>query len=315
MRMMLSALGLLATGPVLAEPPQVVVDTPVTASLVQQVMGDLGQVQVLLPKGASAHHHQMRPSDARGLQDAGLLVWTGPELTPWLDRAASSVAGDVAQLRLLEVPGTYLRGYDDDHDHAHEEHGHGHDEGHDHGHEDGDHHAHGDVDPHAWLDPQNARLWVAAIAETLAATDPDNATAYRQNAETAGEGIARLEEDLRGQLQPHAGASFVVFHDAYGYFTDHFRLQPAIAVSLGDASTPSAARLNEIRTRIARSGAVCAFPEYGSDPKLVQAVTEGSAVRAGGELMPEGGDLEPGPELYGQILSKMGGAIADCLSQ
>nr|WP_205049019.1 zinc ABC transporter substrate-binding protein [Paracoccus sp. SY] len=300
MRMTLSALGLLAAGPVLAEPPQVVVDTPVTASLVQQVMGDLGQVQVLLPKGASAHHHQMRPSDARGLQDAGLLVWTGPELTPWLDRAASLVGGDVAQLRLLDVPGTHLRGYDDGHDHDH-----------DHDHD----HAHGGVDPHAWLDPDNAQAWVAAIADTLEKADPDNATAYRQNAAAAAEEIRRLDQDLRAQLQPHAGATFVVFHDAYGYFTEHFGLEPAIAVSLGDASTPSAARLKEIRARITDGHAICAFPEYGSEPKLVQAVTEGSSIRAGSELMPEGGDLEPGPQLYGQILAQMAGTISDCLSE
>ncbi|WP_371411660.1 zinc ABC transporter substrate-binding protein [Paracoccus sp. SY] len=298
--MTLSALGLLAAGPVLAEPPQVVVDTPVTASLVQQVMGDLGQVQVLLPKGASAHHHQMRPSDARGLQDAGLLVWTGPELTPWLDRAASLVGGDVAQLRLLDVPGTHLRGYDDGHDHDH-----------DHDHD----HAHGGVDPHAWLDPDNAQAWVAAIADTLEKADPDNATAYRQNAAAAAEEIRRLDQDLRAQLQPHAGATFVVFHDAYGYFTEHFGLEPAIAVSLGDASTPSAARLKEIRARITDGHAICAFPEYGSEPKLVQAVTEGSSIRAGSELMPEGGDLEPGPQLYGQILAQMAGTISDCLSE
>jgi len=300
MRMTLSALGLLAAGPVLAEPPQVVVDTPVTASLVQQVMEGLGQVQVLLPKGASAHHHQMRPSDARGLQDAGLLVWTGPELTPWLDRAASSVGGDVAQLRLLDVPGTHLRGYDDGHDHDH-----------DHDHD----HAHGGVDPHAWLDPDNAQAWVAAIAATLEKADPDNATAYRQNAAAAAEEIRRLDEDLRAELQPHAGATFVVFHDAYGYFTEHFGLQPAIAVSLGDASTPSAARLKEIRARITDGRAICAFPEYGSDPKLVQAVTEGSSIQAGSELMPEGGDLEPGAQLYGQILAQMAGTISDCLSE
>ena len=81
MRLLLSTLALLAAGPVLADPPRVVVDTPVTGSLVSQVMGDGGQVRILLPQGASVHHHQMRPSDAQGLQDAGMLVWTGPPVT------------------------------------------------------------------------------------------------------------------------------------------------------------------------------------------------------------------------------------------
>ena len=126
MRMIIPAM-VLAASPALAA-PTVVVDTPVTGSLVQQVLGDLGQVQVLLPQGAGVHDHQMRPSDMRGLQDADLLVWTGPELTPWLDRAATA-AGEGAELRLLEVAGTTLRSYGDAASHD----GHGHD---DHGHDD-----------------------------------------------------------------------------------------------------------------------------------------------------------------------------------
>ncbi|MCZ0961117.1 zinc ABC transporter substrate-binding protein [Paracoccus benzoatiresistens] len=304
MRMMLSLLALLAAAPALAEPPQVVVDTPVTGSLVQQVLGNDGQVRVLLPQGASAHHHQMRPSDARSLQDAGLLVWTGPELTPWLDRSAASLAGGAAQLRLLEVPGTHLRSYGGDGGHDHDHH---HEHEHDHGHD--------GTDPHAWLDPANAQLWLTAIAEALAEADPGNADLYARNATAAAQRVADLDAELQAQLAPYRDASFVVFHDAYGYFTDHFGLRPAIPVSLGDASTPSAARLAAIRDEIAETGAACAFPEYGSDPKLVQAVIEGSDVRLGKELSPEGGDLTGGNDLYTSIMTQMGLSLAACLTQ
>lgn len=302
MRMMLSALALMAAGPVLAEPPRIVVDTPITASLVGQVAGDLAPVRVLLPQGASAHHHQMRPSDARGLQDAGLLVWTGPELTPWLDRAASSVAEDVPQLQLLDVPGTRLRGYAGDH-------GHEHSPDHDHAHDDGG------TDPHAWLDPDNAQLWLDAIAGALGRSDPANAELYARNAVAARQRIADLDAQLRARLAPHGDAAFVVFHDAYGYFTDHYGLRPAIAVSLGDASTPSAARLNGIRDQIAAAGPTCAFPEYGLDPKLVKAVIDGMPVRVGAELTPEGGATEPGPDLYQQMLGDLADTLADCLEE
>lgn len=309
MRMMIPALALMAAGPVAAQPPRIVTDTPITASLVQQVTGDLAQVQVLLPKGADAHHHQMRPSDAQGLQDAGLLVWTGPELTPWLDRAAASVAAGIPQLRLLEVPGTHLRAYTEDHGHDHD-HDHGHDHGHDHDHA----HDHAGTDPHAWLDPANAQLWLTAIADMVAKADPDNAAQYASNAATAAQQIADLDARIQAQLSPHRQASIVVFHDAYGYFTDHFGLRPAIAVSLGDASTPSAARLGGIRDQIAQTEAACAFPEYGGDPRLVQTVIEGTAVRMGDELAPEGGVLDSGPALYGDVLTGLADALADCLS-
>ena len=38
------------------------------------------------------------------------------------------------------------------------------------------------MDPHAWLDPENGKVWLAAIADALAAADPDHADAYRANA-------------------------------------------------------------------------------------------------------------------------------------
>lgn len=316
MRMIIPAM-VLAASPALAA-ATVVVDTPVTGSLVQQVLGDLGQVQVLLPQGAGVHDHQMRPSDMRGLEDADLLVWTGPELTPWLDRAAAA-AGEGAELRLLEVASTTVRSYGDaaSHDgHGHDDHGHdaaGHTDEAD-GHGDHDH-GEGDIDPHAWLDPDNARLWLPAIAEGLTAIDPDNGAAYARNAAAAAEAIAALDGQLQARLAPRAGTSLVVMHDAYGYFTDHYGLAPALAVSLGDATAPSAARLRALREEVAESGAVCAFPEYGVDPALLATAIEGTGVRMGEPLSPEGVEAAPDAALYAALLEGMVTTVATCLEK
>lgn len=293
------ALLALMAGPAMAA-PQVVTDLMPTGALVQDVMGDLGQVRVLLPQGASAHHHQMRPSDAQALQSADLVVWMGPFLTPWLDRAAANLS-PADQLRLLQVQGTALRPFDSQAAHDH-------DQG-DGGPED----SAADTDPHAWLDPDNAPVWLRAIAADLSARDPQNARTYQQNADAAIARIAQVDTDLRQTLTPFAKAQFVVFHDAYGYFTDHFGLQPGLAVALGDASTPSAARIDQIRQQIADSGAVCAFPELSQDPRLLATVSEGSDLRLGGELSPEGGELPPGAGQYDALLTDMGQTIATCL--
>jgi len=292
--------------PAWAEVPRVVTDIPVVGALVQQVMGELGQPEILLQSGGDPHDYQLRPSQARGLQDAGLLVWVGPELPPWLERATTSLAPQGEMLTLLDLPATQRRDYaggahDHDHDHGHaEEHGH---EGHD----------HSGTDPHAWLDPANGQAWLAAIAETLSRRDPDNAAVYAANAAKATEQIAALDEELKAMLAPVQGKRFIVFHDAYGYFTGHYGLEPTIAVSLGDASAPSAARLQAIRGEIAEKGAVCAFPEANHDPKLIAAVIEGSDVRQGAALDPEGAGARPGAGLYVEILRDMASALADCL--
>ena len=332
-RLSLSGLTLACALPAHAEVPRVVTDLPAVAALVQQVMGDLGQPEILVETGSDAHDYQLRPSQARGLQQADLLIWIGPGMTPWLERAATGLGGDMTLLTLLDVTGTHRQDFGtvSGHDHADED---GHEDGHEHGHEsehghDDDHagaesgddhgddhgHDHSGLDPHAWLDPGNGQLWLGAIAGALAQKDPENAETYAANAAKARDDLAALDAELAGQLAPLAGKSFVVFHDAYGYFTSHYGLTPAIPVSLGDASTPSAARLAAIRDRIGSDGAICAFPEANHDSGLITAVIDGTGLRQGAALDPEGSLLPTGPDHYAAILRAMAGSLRDCLGQ
>ena len=111
-----------ATHPAAAEPPQIVTDIPVTQALVADVLGDLGSPDVLVDPGADPHSFQLRPSQARGLGQADLVIWMGPELTPWLDRVLDSTAEGTPQMVLLDVEGTHLKEYGED---GHDDHGHG----------------------------------------------------------------------------------------------------------------------------------------------------------------------------------------------
>lgn len=280
-----------------AEVPLVVTDIPPVHSLVARVMGDLGSPVLLTDRGGSAHDFQLRPSQAAALADAGLVVWIGPEMTPWLDRLLDGMAGDGARLQLLDVAGTATRQFGT---------GAGHDDA-----EDG--HDHGGTDPHAWLDPGNAGVWLAAIAAELSRIDPDNAATYQANGVAAAAGIVRLDSTLAVQLAPVRGKPFVVFHDAVGYFADHYGLTVAGSVALGDAAMPGAARLKQLQSQLATGGAVCIFPETNHDPKLVTAMAEGTNARIGGALDPEGAQVEPGPDAYAAILTGLVDTLVDCL--
>ncbi|MGO4851354.1 zinc ABC transporter substrate-binding protein [Phaeovulum sp. W22_SRMD_FR3] len=340
-------------GAAAAEVPQVVTDIPPVQSLVAMVMGDLGTPGVLLPQGGDPHSYQLRPSQARDLSEAGLVVWVGPELTPWLDRALTNVTSSgTTQLGLLATPGTILRafaedspetaelaeeaadaqsadgaggGHDhdhaDDHDHAHDhadDHTHDHDHDHDHDHaEDHGHdhgHDHGFRDPHAWLDPQNAQVWLRQIAETLGQIDPEHAALYAQNALVASERLATLDSTLQAELAPVRDKPFLVSHDAYRYFVAHYGLTQGGTISLGDAAAPGAARLSRLRGEMQAARAVCAFPEANHDPKQMAQLIEGTPVRQGAAIDPAGSTLTPGADLYERLLKEMASALRDCLS-
>lgn len=241
-----------------AKVPQVVTDIPVVQSLAAMVMGPLGEPVVLMDAGADAHDYQLRPSQAAALEGADLLIWIGPEMTPWLERPAAARAPE-SVLALLDHPQTHRRFFGEtdvasDADH--------------------DDHDHEGVDPHAWLDPTNAAIWLQAIAEALAAQDAENAAAYQANARAATDRIKALDADLVARLAPAREKPLVLGHDAYGYLAEHYGLTIAGTVATGDAASPGAARLSALREVIARSGAACFLPDVGQSDAVVQMLTD-----------------------------------------
>lgn len=312
----LSALSLSALSlPALAEAPKVVTDIPPVHSLVAQVMGDLGAPVLLLDRGADAHHFQLRPSQARDIGAADAVIWIGPEMTPWLASALPGIGFRGVSLPLLDTAGTTLRSYGEEeghHDHGAEDTEHA---GHDHAEEDhaeDGHHQEG-TDPHAWLDPSNAGVWLSLIAGELGRLDPANAAAYQANAAAARAEIAELDRSIAALLTPARGRPLVMFHDAYGYFADHYGLTLAESVLAGDAAAPGAERLAGLRAALKSQGVACIFPEAQHDPKYLATVAEGTGVAIGQPLDPEGSTLEPGPGLYAALLSGLAGGIADCV--
>lgn len=316
----------LLSAPASAEVPQVVTDIAPVHALVAQVMDGVGEPALLVRPGMSPHTYALRPSQARALQEAGLVVWVGPNLTPWLEKPLETLAGDAVMLTLLEQEATgklvYRESGGDHGDHGehadHEEHGdhadHGADEGdhddhdHDHDHHGHDHHG---LDPHAWLDPENGRIWLGLIADRLARLDPEHGDIYRANAAAGQAQIAQLETELAATLAPMQGRRFVAFHDAYQYFEARFGLTLAGTVSPGDASDPSPARMAALRDTLVAQGVACAFTEPQFNTGLLAAAVEGQGVKVL-VLDPLGSTLEPGASLYPALLRDMGQTFAAC---
>ena len=294
---------ILLAAPAAAEPPRVVADIAPVHSIVARVMAGVAEPALLIPPGTSPHAHALRPSEARALQDADLVVRVGDALTPGLGDRIAALA-DAEVIALADAPGVRTlplrEGPGGDH-------GHGDDAGHDeHGH---DHE--GGIDPHLWLDPANAAAWTEAVADALAARDPANAAAYEANAAAARSELALLGAEVAATLAPVAGRPVIVFHDAYQYFEAAFGLQVAGAVALSDAAPPGPARLAEIRDAARGAGAVCLFAEPQFDPGLAAVVAEGTDLPVA-TLDPLGAALEPGPGLYPALLRGLAEAAAGC---
>ena len=149
-------------------------------------------------------------------------------------------------------------------------------------------------------------------AAELAEIDPDNSTAYRDNASVAKQSIQQLDTEIAALLVPMEGVPIIVFHDAYGYFADHFGLYIASSIRKGDAATPGAAHLMKLREVISKSGIACAFGEEQHDPALLNSLFADATISIGAALDPSGSSLEYGPKLYGNLIRKLALDISQC---
>jgi zinc transport system substrate-binding protein len=285
--------------------PEVVVSIAPVHSLVARVMQGAGAPYLLLPPGRSPHDYALRPSDAAALERAALVFWVDPVLERWLERPLATLAAGAHVVRLSATPGLTRLAWRSGEAFEVHDHGDGHGEvaaG-----------AGSELDPHLWLDPENAKVWVDAIAAALAVADPDNAALYHANATAAHAELDALEARIDTRLAPVRGRPFIVFHDAYRYFERRFGIPAAGAVALDDARPPGPARLARIRDHIRTTGAHCLFREPQFHSPLIETVAEGTGARIG-VLDPLGSELEPGPALYPAMLAALADGLARCLN-
>jgi len=318
-------------GVAMSDTPKVAVDISPVHSLVSRVMHGVGTPDLIVQAGASPHGYTLRPSEAKALQDAQMVFWMGESLSPWMEGALDTLSSDATIITLLERDETILlefregalfeeHDHDDHGDEKHDDHGdekhddHGDEKHDDHGdekHDDHDDHGHGSYDPHAWLSPDNARIWLNLIASQLSIVDPENAGTYFANAAAGRLEIEALKAEVNSLLEPVRGKKFIVFHDAYQYFEEAFKISASGAISLGDASKPSPARIAEIQGRIEEESIDCVLSEPQFNKGLVATVMAGSNANTN-VIDPLGVGLKPGPNLYNELIRDMTKTLVDC---
>lgn len=146
--------------------------------------------------------------------------------------------------------------------------------------EDLDQHAHGhdSVDPHTWLDPNNAKIILLNIHETLMELYPESKESLDNNLERLTQEIDALINDY-SKLVHADNVNMVVDHHAYGYIAEAFNLnQKAIieGVADGDVSfKQTEAAIEEINDLKVK--AIFVDPSYRND--IVDTIAKATGVQ------------------------------------
>ena len=310
--------------------PKVVTSIKPLHSLISYVMDGVGSPNLLVDGSSSPHTFQLKPSHATMLQEADVVFWIGEDLESFLETPLDSIAVNARKITLMDSDQIELlkfreKNVFEDHHDEHEEHADGHDEheghddhdeheehadGHDEheGHDDHGHH-HGEFDIHFWLDPEIAKSIVKIASLELSEVDPANQATYQTNASNAVSELDKLINDTRTKI--NSDAKYIVFHDAYQYFEQRFGIEVIGALTVNPEVLPGAKQLAEIREVIEHEKVNCLFSEPQFNPSIANTIAQDTGIKAA-VLDPLGAELEPGKELYFQLINDMASSFESC---
>ncbi len=291
-------------------------------SLASYLMDGVAKPDLIVDGYASPHGFALKPTHAKMLQEADLVFWVGEDLENFLEKPLKSIAKKAEKIELMEIKGlTKLkfreRNIFDEHGHKEDEHGHKEDEhGHkedEHGHKEDEHghdeHSHGEHDPHIWLDPMNAKVILSEMAEHLIENDSKNEAKYKANLEKAHKDLDKLTKKVKSELNKDFKS--IVFHDAYQYFEKRFDINVLGAFTVNTDVMPGAEQLAEIREVIEHDKVSCIFSEPQFNPDIIKAVAKDTNV-ATGVIDPLGATLNPGKDLYFDLIGNMSKSFKGC---
>ena len=208
---------------------RVVATTVDLTALAAAVGGDLVEVETVVPPGSDPEAFEPRPGDLDKVRHADVLIRVGLGYDYWLDR----LTGQIADKRLMRggegyvdasagIPLLEIRGQSVVNEGGH---------------------AHGVANPHYWLDPENAAIVTAGIAEALARRAPAQAPRILANRERFLAGLNAELQRWSTRLAGFAGVKLIAYHNSWPYFARRFRLDIVDFVEPKPGVAPSPAHL------------------------------------------------------------------------
>ncbi len=176
---------------------------------VEQIAGDLVDVEVLVGPGMSPHTFEPLPQQMSRLSRAAVFFMIGVPFEQALIQRLTAICPD---LKLVDtgkdVPRRAMDAQETDHQHSadcvHET---------------------GAPDPHIWLDPMLAVIQAEAISKALVEIMPEHDAKIKEGLQKLTAGLKAVDEQLTIDLEPVKGQIMLVFHPAFGYFAARYGLQ------------------------------------------------------------------------------------------
>jgi len=233
---------------------RVVTSFSILEDLVNELGGDLVEVENLVGRDSDAHMYQPKPSDAVSVAKADLIVFNGLGFEGWMARLLAN--SNYKNNQVVASKGVKPIVVD------------------------------GEPDPHAWQSFTNIRVYLDNITDSLVAFNPEHAAEFKQRHKEYLQKLRGLERELSEKLAfvPKDARIVVTSHDAFGYLGKEFDIQFLAPLGLSMDSDASATDVVGIINQIREQQVKALFVENISNPRLLNQISEETKVAIGGSL-------------------------------
>jgi zinc transport system substrate-binding protein len=235
---------------------------------VQQIGRDLVDVQVMVAPGANPATYEPRPKQMAELSRAQIYFAIGvPFESVWLPKIAAAnprmrVVHTDAGITKIPMASPHHDGRED-------------------------RHAHGGLDPHIWLSPPLAQQQARTICTALQQIDPAHRAVYEENFKAFSAAIGQLNTELDAVFVDSQGLRFMVFHPAWGYFAQTYKLQQVPIEIEGKEPKPAELQSLIALARRDRIRVIFVQPQFSSKSARLIAAAIGGRVVVADPLAPD----------------------------
>ena len=227
---------------------------------VEQISGNLVQVNVLVPPGSSPHNYSVLPSQMKDLSKSkawlqvGLLTLEDALKDKLADLNKNTTIVNCSE-GIIPIAGT---------EHAEEGHGHAANEA---------------FDPHIWLAPAEVKIMAKNTLNALESGFPQHASTFETNYARFITRIDSISALIDQKLSPLKNRNILIFHPALAYYARQFGLtQTALEL---DGKEPSPRHMKEIVDLAHEQNIHVIFIQKEFDPAFAQQLSleiDGKAV-------------------------------------
>lgn len=229
----------------------------------KEVVGDKGNVKLLIPAGTEPHDFEPSAKEQAEISDADVFVYNSSDLEFFVDSLKDSV--DTNKTLMIEAAnGIDLLDMKE--------------EGHEHEGEPSDSHSH-EYDPHVWLDPVLAIKEVQTIASDLGEKYPDKKETFDKNAAAYIKKLEILNQKYNDELKGAANRTFVTQHAAFAYLANQYGLTQAAISGVSPDQEPTPSRLAELKDFVNKENIKVIYFEENASSKVAETLSSETGVK------------------------------------